>query len=65
MSSEVGLLVPASFTKLRLIMKGMPDFVYSTTSSSFANRFREQILSNDCENIVIAQLARLLLTSSS
>lgn len=28
---------------------GMPDFVFSTTASSFTNRFREQILSYDCK----------------
>jgi general transcription factor 3C polypeptide 5 (transcription factor C subunit 1) len=27
----------------------MPDFVYSTTASSFTNRFREQILPYDCK----------------
>jgi len=29
---------------------GMPDFVYSTTASPFANRFKDQILSFDCES---------------
>ena len=31
-----------------LILAGMPDYVFSTTSSSFVNRFREQILPFDC-----------------
>ncbi|KAE8354211.1 RNA polymerase III transcription factor IIIC subunit-domain-containing protein [Aspergillus coremiiformis] len=30
------------------VFRGMPDFAYSTTNSSFSNRFREQILSFDC-----------------
>ncbi|CAG7917843.1 unnamed protein product [Penicillium olsonii] len=31
------------------LFRGMPDFVYSTAASSFTNRFKDQILSYDCE----------------
>jgi hypothetical protein len=31
---------------------GMPDFVYSTTGSAFANRFRERILFFDCGHYI-------------
>ncbi|KAK9851031.1 hypothetical protein MYU51_011203 [Penicillium brevicompactum] len=33
------------------LFRGMPDFVYSTQASSFANRFREQILSYDFDKM--------------
>ncbi|EPS34924.1 hypothetical protein PDE_09888 [Penicillium oxalicum 114-2] len=33
------------------VFRGMPDFVYSTTRSAFANRFREQILPYDLEKM--------------
>jgi general transcription factor 3C polypeptide 5 (transcription factor C subunit 1) len=36
----------------------MPDFVFSTTASSFTNRFREQILSFDCEAFPESQSTR-------
>lgn len=33
------------------VFRGMPDFVFSTTASSFTNRFREQILSYDYDKM--------------
>ncbi|KAJ6034354.1 uncharacterized protein N7446_009103 [Penicillium canescens] len=33
------------------VFRGMPDFVYSTTASSFTNRFRDQILPFDFEKM--------------
>ncbi|KAJ5621022.1 hypothetical protein N7510_005006 [Penicillium lagena] len=33
------------------VFRGMPDFVYSTTASSFTNRFREQILPYDLDKL--------------
>ncbi|OJJ49000.1 hypothetical protein ASPZODRAFT_1371467 [Penicilliopsis zonata CBS 506.65] len=33
------------------VFRGMPDFVFSTASSTFANRFREQILSYDYQKM--------------
>ncbi|CAG8124332.1 unnamed protein product [Penicillium salamii] len=33
------------------VFRGMPDFVYSTTASSFANRFKDQILSYDFDKM--------------
>jgi hypothetical protein len=50
MSSEVGTYVVFHRYLANSIL-GMPDFVYSTTASSFTNRFREQILPFDCEYV--------------
>lgn len=37
------------YSNTSLNLSGMPDFVFSTIASPFTNRFREQILSFDCE----------------
>lgn len=38
----------------------MPDFVWSTSSSEFTNRFRDQILSFDCMYDIPAQIYILI-----
>lgn len=35
---------------ISLTSSGLPDFVYSTTNSSFTNRFRELIVPYDCKS---------------
>ncbi|PYI05995.1 RNA polymerase III transcription factor subunit [Aspergillus sclerotiicarbonarius CBS 121057] len=42
---------PVGFIGRTHVFRGMPDYVFSTTSSSFANRFREQILPFDYEKM--------------
>jgi general transcription factor 3C polypeptide 5 (transcription factor C subunit 1) len=49
-----GLYFPFMSASLLICSPGMPDFVYSTTGSSFTNRFREQILSFDCKHYIPA-----------
>src|SRR3954465_12798623 len=63
-SSEVGVL--GFFHRyLANPVLGMPDFVYSTTASSFTNRFRDQILPFDCEYLQHVNSRKIYLTSHS
>lgn len=50
MCFEVGLDPLHSIARCgtKMVLSGMPDFVYSTTSSSFTNKFRDNILPYDC-----------------
>ncbi|KAE8154218.1 RNA polymerase III transcription factor IIIC subunit-domain-containing protein [Aspergillus avenaceus] len=42
---------PVGMVNRTHVFRGMPDFVFSTTASSFTNRFRDQILSYDLEQM--------------
>ncbi|KAE8361067.1 RNA polymerase III transcription factor IIIC subunit-domain-containing protein [Aspergillus caelatus] len=42
---------PVGLVNRTHVFRGMPDFVFSSTGSSFANRFREQILPFDYEKM--------------